>query len=140
MVKCMKKLKVILSFFLISFIISMPFLFAEENDKSYVENIRTIEFSTFHSKKINEVFNGMKGMIIEIEIEIRNITKTYQVNTAMTDNLEKDLTEKVVKELEQDGLKELSSIASIKGFKINKVKLICTNADAHIILERSKNV
>ena len=140
MVKCMKKLKVILSFFLISFIISMPFLFAEENDKSYVENIRTIEFSTFHSKKINEVFNGMKGMIIEIEIEIRNITKTYQVNTAMTDNLEKDLTEKVVKELEQDGLKELSSIASIKGFKINKVKLICTNADANIILERSKNV
>ncbi len=140
MVKCMKKLKVILSFFLISFIISMPFLFAEENDKPYVENIRTIEFSTFHSKKINEVFNGMKGMIIEIEIEIRNITKTYQVNTAMTDNLEKDLTEKVVKELEQDGLKELSSIASIKGFKINKVKLICTNADANIILERSKNV
>ena len=137
MVKCMKKLKVILSFFLI---ISMPFLFAEENDKPYVENIRTIEFSTFHSKKINEVFNGMKGMIIEIEIEIRNITKTYQVNTAMTDNLEKDLTEKVVKELEEDGLKELSSIASIKGFKINKVKLICTNADANIILERSKNV
>lgn len=140
MVKCMKKLKVILSFFLICFIISIPFLFAEENDKPYVENIRTIEFSTFHSKKINEVFDGMKGMIIEIEIEIRNITKTYQVNTAMTDNLEKDLTEKVVKELEEDGLKELSSIASIKGFKINKVKLICTNADANIILERSKNV
>ncbi len=136
----MKKLKIILSIFFIGTILFIPFLFAEETEKPYVENVRTLEFTSFHSKKINEVFNGMKGMIIEIEIEIKNITKTYRVNTAMTDNLEKDLTEKVVKELEEDGLKELSSIASIKGFRINKIKLICTYEEANIILERSKNV
>lgn len=136
----MKKLKIILSIFFIGTILFIPFLFAEETEKTYVENVRTLEFTSFHSKKINEVFNGMKGMIIEIEIEIKNITKTYRVNTAMTDNLEKDLTEKVVKELEEDGLKELSSIASIKGFRINKIKLICTYEEANIILERSKNV
>ena len=139
MVKYMKKFILILSIFLLT-ILFTPFLKATENNKPYVENVRTLEFTSLSSKKINEVFYGIKGTIIEVDIEIKNIIKTYKVNTAMTDNLEQDLTEKVVKELEKDGFKELSAIASIKGYKISRIKLICTNEEANIIIERSKNV
>lgn len=133
----MKRLLIIISIFLCFFLVRV---LNAQTKNDYVEKIYVTEFDNLNSKNINEVFKGLNGLVIEIEIEINSITKTYRVNTSVNNNLEKELLKKVVASLEEDGLKELAAIASIKGYKINKIKIRCTKEILNIIKMRSENV
>ena len=131
-----KTLIVLLTILLIGL---LPKLKASEEYK-YKEDSYVIEFDNLNSQDINKLFEGLNGGVIEVEVQIKNVIKTYRVNTLITDNLEYELTKKIVKSLENDNLRELSSIASIKGFRINKMILRCTLENYRIIKERSLNV
>ena len=131
--------KILLILLTIFLIIVVPKLNADSTYK-YKEDNYVIEFDNFNSKDINKLFEDINGGVIEVEVQIKNIIKTYRINTLITDNLEYEITKKIVKSLETDNLRELSSIASIKGFKINKMTLRCTLNIYEIIKERSLNV
>ena len=106
----------------------------------YLEQTNIIEFDNLHSSKINEVLEGIDGTVIEFEIQIKNIIKVYRVNTKINNDIEKELNNKVLKALEEDGLRELGVVASIKGYKINKMKIRCSKKVLETVKKRSENV
>ena len=126
----MSKFLIIMSLFLL--FISLPSVRANELER---DNIEIIEFDRLTSKNINYVFKDLNVNLIEIEIRINNIIKTYRVETYRND-IEKELVKNVVSDLEKDNYRELSSIASIKGFRITKVKLRCSKKIRNVILQR----
>ena len=132
----MKKVLLILSIFLL--LVFIPNLKAvKEND--YLEKVNKITFNNLSSKRINEVFEDLNVGVIELEISLGFITKNYKVNYYYTDNLEKELTKKIVNELEKEGLREEAVTATIKGFKINKMILRCNEETIKIIKSRSND-
>lgn len=131
----MNKILIIISFFLL--FLTLPVVNASGKD---LEEIKIIEFNNLTSKDINYVFKNLDISLIEIEIKINNIVKIYRVDIKKTNNLERELTKRIVKSLEEDNLKEMSAIASIKGFRINKIKLRCNKEIENIIKDRTENL
>ena len=137
----MKKV-LIISIFLLSSIIYYNHLYADNliiKEDYYFEKIHEIETDNLPSNKVNKVFKDLDIFMIEIEVEIRNVIKTYKVNTYLTGNIEKELTKSIVNELNDEGLRELSAVIMYKGFTIKKVKLLCSDYVYDLIKERIKN-
>lgn len=123
---------------LILSIMCIPVLNAGEYDK-YKEGVHEISLDNVTNKNINNILKDIKGTIIEVEIEIKGIKKVFKVNSAITSNIEKEITKRVVKALEIDD-REISVLASVHGYKINYIKLICTNEIVDIITSRTYNI
>lgn len=130
----MKKILLIISIFLLCMI---PLKGLEED--RYVEKINVVTFDNLSSKKVNDVFYDLNVGVIEVEISLGFITKTYRVNYYSVSDLERELTKRVVSELKKEGLREEAANASIKGYKINKMTLRC-NSDTLAIIKSRSNV
>lgn len=126
----LKKLLFILSIFLLSI---YP-VFASED--KYEEKVYSLDLDNFNSKDINEVFEGIKYNIIEIEIQTSRLTKSYRFNLSIVNNLEEELNKLVIDDLRDILSIEDISILEVNGFKISKIVLRCTKIDKDIILER----
>ncbi len=134
----MKKIFTILTIILISLFLLGKSLYGYENLDKYKEEYKRIYFSSLNSKNINELFDGLKGTVIEIEVKTKKFTKSYRLNTAMTDNIEQKLTEKVLKDLSSEGDLELTALYKASGFIITRIDLICTDEIKNKIIERSR--
>jgi len=98
------------------------------NDKlDVVEGFHSIEFENLNSKNINTLFKDLNGTVIEVEVETKQFTKSYKFNTRLTNNIEEIIMNKVVKDLIDMNERESAVYYQTKGFKINKIDLICTN-------------
>lgn len=126
----MNKVLIIITFLFL--FLSMPSV----NNSSGVEKIKVLKFNNFPSKKLDEVFKDLDVKLIEIEIKIDNVVKVYRINLFRYNNIEKEITKRVVKSLKEDNQYELSAISEIKGFKITKIKLRCTDSVENIIYSR----
>ena len=129
----MKKLLLSLSIFLLSLILIYP-LNATEDE--YTEKYYSLEFDNLNSKNINEVFNGLKYNIIEVEVQTTRLTKSYRFNLSLVNNLEQELNNLILNDLKEILPREEISIIETKGFKITRIDLRCTKHDIKIILER----
>lgn len=129
----MKKLLLSLSIFLLSLILIYP-LNATEDE--YIEKYYSLEFDNLNSKNINEVFNGLKYNIIEVEVQTTRLTKSYRFNLSLVNNLEQELNNLILNDLKEILPREEISIIETKGFKITRIDLRCTKNDKEIILER----
>lgn len=133
----MKKILTVFTIILLSLFLLSKSIYSKENSNKYKEEYRRIYFDHLNSKNINELFDGLTGTIIEIEIKTTKFTKSYKINTAMTYNIEQKLTEKVLEDLSSLGETELASIYKTSGFIITRIDLICTSEIESIIKERS---
>lgn len=129
----MKKLLLSLSIFLLSLILIYP-LNATEDE--YIEKYYSLEFDNLNSKNINEVFNGLKYNIIEVEVQTTRLTKSYRFNLSLVNNLEQELNNLILNDLKEILPREEISIIETKGFKITRIDLRCTKYDKEILLER----
>ncbi len=129
----MKKLLLSLSIFLLSLILIYP-LNATEDE--YTEKYYSLEFDNLNSKNINEVFDGLKYNIIEVEVQTTRLTKSYRFNLSLVNNLEQELNNLILNDLKEILPREEISIIETKGFKITRIDLRCTKHDIKIILER----
>lgn len=134
--------KLLLSFF----IVSIPFLLiiskykAESEDLVNIkEGYHSITFNNLNSKHLNDVLENVNGTVISIEVSTKELTKVYEFNTRITINLETELTNKFVKDLEELNKRETATYIQVKGFKINKIDLICTDKEAIMIKEKEKS-
>lgn len=129
----MKKLLLSLSIFLLSLILIYPLIATEDE---YKEKYYSLEFDNLNSKNINEVFNGLKYNIIEVEVQTTRLTKSYRFNLSLVNNLEQELNNLILNDLKEILPREEISIIETKGFKITRIDLRCTKHDKEIILER----
>lgn len=135
----MKKILTIFTIILLSLFLLGKSLSGKVNTTNkYKEEYKRIYFSSLNSKNINELFDGLKGTVIEVEISTKKFTKAYRLNTAMTNNIEQKLTEKVLEDLSSTGDLELTAIYKTSGFTITRIDLVCTSAIENIIKERSR--
>lgn len=132
----MKKLLLSLSIFLLLLLAFNKLNINANIDNDYIEKYYSLEFDNLNSKDINKLFKDLKGTIIEVEIETNRITKKYKINMSLVSNLERELSNIVLDDLKDILTREEISNLEIKGFKINKINLICTKHDKDIILER----
>lgn len=132
----MKKLLLSLSIFLLLLLAFNKLNINANIDNDYIEKYYSLEFDNLNSKDINKLFKDLKGTIIEVEIETNRITKKYKINMSLVSNLERELSNIVLDDLKDFLTREEISNLEIKGFKINKINLICTKHDKDIILER----
>ena len=124
----MKKLLLSLSIFLLSLILIYPL--------NATEKYYSLEFDNLNSKNINEVFNGLKYNIIEVEVQTTRLTKSYRFNLSLVNNLEQELNNLILNDLKEILPREEISIIETKGFKITRIDLRCTKHGKEIILER----
>ncbi len=129
----MKKLLLSLSIFLLLLLLICP-LNATEDE--YIEKYYSLEFDNLNSKNINEVFNGLKYNIIEVEVQTTRLIKSYRFNLSLVNNLEQELNNLILNDLEEILPREEISIIETKGLKITRIDLRCTKHDKEIILER----
>jgi len=133
----MKKLLTIFTVILLSLFILKQNLYSKEDYSKYKEEYKRIYFENLNSKNINELFEGLSGVIIEIEVKTKRFSKSYRINTAMTYNIEQKLTELVLKDLSLLGDQELTAIYITSGFTVTRIDLRCTEETLNIIKERS---
>ena len=117
--------------------IKIPIKATTKSSYKYAENYNSIKFNNFNSKNLNELFEGINGTVIEIEIETPLFTKAYRFNTSMIDNVEQNLTEKVINDLISIGKRELAVSYKNTGIKIIRIDIRCTNEELEIIKKRS---
>ncbi|MCI8330603.1 MAG: hypothetical protein HFE04_00710 [Bacilli bacterium] len=134
----MKKIFTIITIIILSLFLLINALSGKENANKYKEEYKRIYFSSLNSKKINELFYGLKGTIIEVEIKTKKFTKAYRLNTSMTNNIEEKLSQEVLKDLKETGDLELAAVYKTSGFIITRIDIICTKEIENIIKERSK--
>ncbi len=135
----MKKIFTIFTIILLSlFLLGKDLSGKESTTDKYKEEYKRIYFSSLNSKNINEIFDGLKGTIIEIEVKTKKFTKSYRLNTSMINNIEQKLTEKVLEDLTSLGDLELTALYKANGFIITRIDLICSKEVENIIKERSK--
>lgn len=135
----MKKIFTIFTIILLSLFLLRKSLSGVTNTTNkYKEEYKRIYFSSLNSKNINEIFDGLKGTVIEVEVDTKKFTKAYRLNTAMTNNIEQKLTEKVLEDLISTGDLELTAVYKTSGFMITRIDLICTSEIETIIKERSR--
>ena len=94
------------------------------------------EFKNLNSKNLNDVLENVNGTVIKIEVSTKELTKVYEFNTRITINLENELTMKFVKDLEDINKRETATYIQVKGFKINRIDLICTDSEVKMIKEK----
>ena len=104
----------------------------------YKENYHNVKFKNLNSKNINELFEGLNKTIIEIEVQTPFLTKNYQFHTGLTENIEKNLLEKVTKDLKELGKQELATTYQINGIKVTKMGILCTYEELEIIKTRTE--
>ena len=72
----MKKIFTIFTIILLSlFLLGKDLSGKESTTDKYKEEYKRIYFSSLNSKNINEIFDGLKGTIIEIEVKTKKFTK-----------------------------------------------------------------
>lgn len=103
----------------------------------YEEGYHNIKFTNLNSKNLNTLFDGINETIIEIEVQTPYFTKSYQFHTGITTNIEKELLEKITKELKILGKQELATNYQINGIKITRMIILCTNEELEIIKTRT---
>lgn len=108
----------------------------DEDLRDIKENYHSIEFKNLNSKNLNSILENVNGTVIEIEVSTKELTKVYKFNTRITINLESELTKNVVKDLEEMNKRETATYIQVKGFKINRIDLICTDKEALMIKEK----
>lgn len=133
--------KIFLTFFILVssmlLIFRVPSFKAIDNDYIYYQDYHIINFDNLNSKKLNDLLLGINGTLIEVEVTTNVFTKSYRFNTNMLNNLEKELTIKVIKDLEELGQRELAVTYKIQGFKINKMTIKCTIEELEKIKSRA---
>ncbi len=131
--------KMLITFFIICLslflFINIPKYTAKNNEYIYTQDFHSIKFENLNSKNINELFSGISGTIVEVEVEIGTFTKSYRFNTSMLNDLERELTELVIEDLIIKGERELAVTHQIQGFKITRIDIRCTLEE----LEKIKN-
>lgn len=128
----------VIGIILFLFINSTLSLKSSENNYIYKENYHSIKFKNLNSKNLNELFLGINGTVIEIEVETSLFTKAYRFNTSMIDNVEQKLTEKVIKDLIDLGKRELGTTYEIQGLKITRMDILCTTEELNLIKSRAE--
>lgn len=128
----------VIGIILFLFINSSLSLKSSKNDYLYAENYHSIKFKNLNSKNLNELFLGINGTVIEIEVETQVFTKSYRFNTSMIDNVEQKLEEKVIKDLIKLGKRELATNYEVNGLKITRMDILCTKEELNIIKSRSE--
>ena len=119
----MKKIFTIFTIILLSlFLLGKDLSGKESTTDKYKEEYKRIYFSSLNSKNINEIFDGLKGTIIEIEVKTKKFTKSYRLNTSMINNIEQKLTEKVLEDLIKDKYtqEDIENINFIRRFRTNR--------------------
>ncbi len=133
--------KIVLSFSIILIILfCFKKIYAVNIEEEYTERYYSLTFDNLNSKNVNLLFEDIKGMIIEVEVDLKKFTKSYRLNTSMIDNVERDLTELVIDDLKRITNKEEVSVIELSGFRIVRIDLRCTKHDKDIILKRSENL
>ncbi len=135
----MKKVLVtisILTMVLFLFLTNIKAESKESNTYEYKEDYYSIKFPNLNSKNINELFEGINGTVIEIEVQTKIFTKAYKFNTGMIDNVERHLEEKVTKDLKSLGKYELATNYQMNGVKVIRMDIRCTKKELDTIKSR----
>ena len=102
------------------------------SDKIINEN-REVSFKNENGEIVHELFEGINGTVIEIEVQTKIFTKAYRFNTGMIDNVERHLEEKVTKDLKSLGKHELATIYQMNGVKVIRMDIRCTKKELDTI-------
>ncbi len=128
----------VIGIILFLFINSSLALITGDKDYMYREDYHSIKFKNLNSKNLNELFLGINGTVIEIEVETSIFTKSYRFNTSMIDNVEQKLEEKVTKDLIDLGKREQATTYQVQGYKITRMDILCTKEELNLIKTRTE--
>ena len=137
MVNYMKKLLV--SVILFSFIVFNNLEAKSDYDYNF-DKERVIEFDSLTSNNINYVFNDLDIYMIDIDVMIGLEVMTFRINTYLYKDIEREITRKVINDLIENNKREYATIAEIKGYKVIKARLICSDRTLDIIRFRANNL
>ena len=133
----MKRIITIITICLLSLFLLKESISSLEKNGKMREDYHRIFFDNLNTKNINELFEDLNGMVIEVEIKTRVFTKAYRLNTAMINNVEEKLSKMILEDLELVADRELVSIYKTSGFIVTRMDLICSDEIAKKIKDRS---